>query len=116
MARKPEQFAVGGRRIALSNLDKVLYPGEKFTKAHVIDYYIRISKYLLPHLRNHPVTLKRFANGKDERDARDKWQLIKTDRTTRVVSTKRDDESALTKRTMKQIALAADARWESNRV
>lgn len=63
MARKPEQFAVGGRRIALSNLDKVLYPGEKFTKAHVIDYYVRISKYLLPHVRNHPVTLKRFPEG-----------------------------------------------------
>jgi bifunctional non-homologous end joining protein LigD len=63
MARKTEQFAVGGRRIALSNLDKILYPGEKFSKAHVIDYYIRISKYLLPHLRNHPVTLKRFPEG-----------------------------------------------------
>lgn len=63
MGRKTEQFAVGGRRIALSNLDKVLFPGEKFSKAHVIDYYVRISKYLLPHLRNHPVTLKRFPDG-----------------------------------------------------
>jgi bifunctional non-homologous end joining protein LigD len=63
MARKTEQFAVGGRRITVSNLDKVLFPGEKFSKAHVIDYYIRISKYLLPHLRNRPVTLKRFPEG-----------------------------------------------------
>src|SRR5215211_1037404 len=63
MARKPEQFTVGGRRIALSNLDKILFPGEKFTKAHVIDYYVRISRYLLPHLKNHPVTLKRFPEG-----------------------------------------------------
>ena len=63
MARKTEQLTVGGRRIAVSNLDKVLFPGEKFTKAHVIDYYVRISKYLLPHLRNHPVTLKRFPEG-----------------------------------------------------
>ena len=63
MARKTEQFAVGGRRIAVSNLDKILFPGEKFSKAHVIDYYVRISKYLLPHLRNHPVTLKRFPEG-----------------------------------------------------
>jgi len=60
-------------------------------------------------------TLKRFLNGKDERDKRDKWHLIKTGRNTRAVSKKRDDESALTKRTMKQIALAADATWESNR-
>ena len=63
MARKTEQLAIGGRRIPVSNLDKIFFPGERFTKAHVIDYYVRISKYLLPHLRNHPVTLKRFPEG-----------------------------------------------------
>ena len=52
-----------GRTIAVSNLDKLLYPGEKFTKAKVIDYCVRISKYLLPHLKDHPVTLKRFPDG-----------------------------------------------------
>jgi bifunctional non-homologous end joining protein LigD len=51
---------VAGGRISVSNLDKVLYPGKKFTKADVINYYVRVSKYLLPHLRNRPVTLKRF--------------------------------------------------------
>ena len=56
------QLLVGGRRIAVSNLDKILYSGEKF-KAKVIDYYIRISKYLLPHLKNRPVTLKHFPDG-----------------------------------------------------
>jgi len=60
-------------------------------------------------------TIRRFETGTDERDKRDKWHLIKTDRNTRVLSQKRDDESALTKRTMKQIASAADATWESNR-
>ena len=63
MARKAEQLTVGGRRIPVSNLDKILYPGEKFTKAKVIDYYHRISKFLLPHLKNRPVTLKRFPDG-----------------------------------------------------
>ena len=63
MARKTEQLTVDGRRIPVSDLDKVLYPGEKFTKADVIDYYVRISKYLLPHLQNRPVTLKRFPDG-----------------------------------------------------
>jgi bifunctional non-homologous end joining protein LigD len=58
-----EQVKVGNRRIEVSNLDKVLYPGGKFTKAKVIDYYIRISAYLLPHLKNRPVTLKRFPDG-----------------------------------------------------
>ena len=63
MAQKTEQLTVGRRRITVSNLDKTLYPGEKFTKAKVIDYYVRISKYLLPHLKDRPVTLKRFPEG-----------------------------------------------------
>lgn len=63
MSRKTEQLSVGGRTIPVSNLEKILYPGEKFTKAKVIDYYHRISKYLLPHLKNRPVTLKRFPDG-----------------------------------------------------
>ena len=54
---------VEGRKITLSNLDKVFYPKTKFTKGQVIDYYIRISKYILPHLKNRPVTLKRFPDG-----------------------------------------------------
>jgi bifunctional non-homologous end joining protein LigD len=63
MARKTQEVSAGRRRIAVSNLDKLLYPGTKFTKAKVIDYYINISKYLLPHLKDHPITLKRFPDG-----------------------------------------------------
>jgi bifunctional non-homologous end joining protein LigD len=63
MARKTQEVSVGRRRIAVSNLDKLLYPGTKFTKAKVIDYYINVSKYLLPHLKDHPITLKRFPDG-----------------------------------------------------
>lgn len=47
----------------VSNLEKVLYPGNHFTKAQVIDYYIRVSEYLLPHFRDRPVTLKRYPDG-----------------------------------------------------
>src|SRR5919112_1895676 len=63
MARKTKQLTIGRRRIEVSNLDKLLYPGTKFTKAKVIDYYIKVSKYILPHLKNRPVTLKRFPDG-----------------------------------------------------
>ena len=63
MARKTEQVTVGRRQIEVSNLDKLLYPGTRFTKAKVIDYYVNISKYLLPHLKDRPVTLKRFPDG-----------------------------------------------------
>ncbi len=56
---------VGGRKIKLSNLEKVLYPEVGFTKADVIDYYVRIAPVLLPHLRDRALTLKRYPNGVD---------------------------------------------------
>ena len=62
MAKK-EQLTIEGRDVPVSNLDKVLYPENHFTKAQVIDYYIRVSGYLLPHFHNRPVTLKRFPDG-----------------------------------------------------
>jgi bifunctional non-homologous end joining protein LigD len=58
-----QRITIEGHSISLSNLDKVLYPGERFTKARVIDYYIRIAPFVLPHLKNRPVTLKRFPAG-----------------------------------------------------
>jgi hypothetical protein len=39
------------RQIALTNLDKVLYPGSGFTEAHVIDYYIQVANWLLRLLK-----------------------------------------------------------------
>src|SRR5215216_2612809 len=63
MARNTAELTVGRRRIKVSNLDKTLYTGDKFTKARVIDYYIGISKYLLPHLKDRPITLLRFPEG-----------------------------------------------------
>jgi bifunctional non-homologous end joining protein LigD len=56
---------VEGRRLSLSNLDKVLYPAVGFTKGQVIDYYTRIAPAVLPHLRDRPLTLKRYPNGVD---------------------------------------------------
>jgi bifunctional non-homologous end joining protein LigD len=56
---------VGGRTLSISNLDKVLYPEAGFTKGQVIDYYTRISPVLVPHLRQRPLTLKRYPNGVD---------------------------------------------------
>jgi bifunctional non-homologous end joining protein LigD len=56
---------VGGREIPVSHLDKIFYPKTGFTKANVIDYYIRISPVLLPHLKDRPLTLKRYPNGVD---------------------------------------------------
>lgn len=60
---QPSQLEIDGRKLMLSNLDKVLYPGSGFTKAQVIDYYIRASRFLLPHLKDRPVTMKRYPDG-----------------------------------------------------
>ena len=60
-ARVPVE--IDGRRLELSNLDKVLYPAVGFTKAQVIDYYTRIAPVMLPHLAERPLTLKRYPNG-----------------------------------------------------
>lgn len=54
---------VEGRRLALSNLDKVLYPDTGFTKGEVIDYYSRIAPVLLPHLAHRAATRVRFPDG-----------------------------------------------------
>jgi bifunctional non-homologous end joining protein LigD len=56
---------VEGRTLSLSNLDKVMYPEVGFTKGQVIDYYTRIAPAVLPHLRDRPLTLKRYPNGVD---------------------------------------------------
>jgi bifunctional non-homologous end joining protein LigD len=54
---------IEGQRVNCTRLSKVLYPAAKFTKADVIDYYVRIAPYLLPHFKNRPVTLKRYPDG-----------------------------------------------------
>jgi len=59
------EVEVGGRRLKLSNLEKVLYPATGATKAEVIDYYTRVAPVLLPHMRGRPLTLKRYPNGVD---------------------------------------------------
>jgi bifunctional non-homologous end joining protein LigD len=57
------EVEVEGRRLSLSNLDKVMYPATGFTKGQVIDYYTRVAPALLPHLGGRPLTLKRYPNG-----------------------------------------------------
>jgi bifunctional non-homologous end joining protein LigD len=54
---------VGGRRLRLSNLEKVLYPATGFTKGQVVDYYARIAPVLLPHLHGRPLTMVRLPDG-----------------------------------------------------
>jgi len=60
-----QEVVIEGKRLKLTNLGKVLYPKAGFTKAQVLDYYLRIAPALLPHLRDRPLTLKRYPDGVD---------------------------------------------------
>lgn len=57
------EVAVEGRTLRLTNLDKVLYPHTGFTKGELIGYYAAIAPVLLAHLRDRPLTLKRYPDG-----------------------------------------------------
>ncbi|MGL5858828.1 MAG: non-homologous end-joining DNA ligase [Angustibacter sp.] len=54
-----------GHQLQLRNLDKVLYPADGTTKAHVLDYYARVAPVLLPLLADRPVTRFRWPDGID---------------------------------------------------
>jgi bifunctional non-homologous end joining protein LigD len=54
---------VEGRRLKVSNLDKVLYPATETTKGEVLHYYAQVASTLLPHLADRPVTRIRWPNG-----------------------------------------------------
>jgi len=57
---------IAGRRLSLSNLEKDLYPSYGFTKAQILEYYRRIAKFILPHLQDRALTLKRYPEGVDQ--------------------------------------------------
>jgi bifunctional non-homologous end joining protein LigD len=62
----PTVVEVQGRKLNLTNLDKVLYPATGFTKGEVVDYAVRIAPVLLPHLAGRPLTMKRYPGGVDQ--------------------------------------------------
>ncbi len=60
------EIDVEGRRLRLSNRDKLIYPDAGFTKGQLIDYYAAVAPVLLPHLAGRPVTLKRYPDGVEQ--------------------------------------------------
>ncbi len=79
-----ETRIINGKKLSLTNLDKIYWPKEKYTKGDLINYYQSISKFILPYLKNRPESLNRFPNGikgasfyqKDVKDMPPEW--IKT--------------------------------------
>lgn len=56
---------VGRRQIEVSNLTKVLYPADNITKAHVLEYYLKLAPTILAHVKGRPLSLLRFPEGID---------------------------------------------------
>lgn len=63
-----ENRTVGGHTIELSNLDKVLFPGEGITKGEVIDYYERVADTMLPYVEGRVISMHRWPDGLDGED------------------------------------------------
>jgi len=96
---------VGGRRVAFTNLNKVFYPTDRYTKRDVIQYYRDVAPLLVPHLAGRPLSLKRYPNGIHEdyffqKDARSVPDWVRTEEIEESEKTKKrfvicDDEATL---------------------
>ncbi len=88
-ARVPATLTVDGHTIRLTNLEKVIFPEDGYTKADLIRYYTEVSPYLIPMIKDRPLTLKLFPDGiaaqhfyqKDKPDFTPKWIHTWVDRT-----------------------------------
>jgi bifunctional non-homologous end joining protein LigD len=56
-------LTVDGRELKFTNLNKVFYPGEGYTKRDLLNYYNAVADLILPHLKGRPLSLKRYPNG-----------------------------------------------------
>ena len=63
--KRNAHWEIAGRRLPLTNLDKVLWPADGLTKRDMIEYYVRMAPYMLPYLRNRPLSMQVFPDGID---------------------------------------------------
>ena len=63
MAKKQQVVKVDGRELTISNVEKVFFPETGFTKGEIIAFYSEMAPLLLPHVRDRPLTLKRYPEG-----------------------------------------------------
>jgi len=54
---------IGGRELKLTNQDKILFPGDGYTKGDLVRYYQAVAPMILPYLRGNPLTMERFPDG-----------------------------------------------------
>ena len=65
MTDRDGSFDVGGRRLRIRNLDRVVFPEAGTTKVELLDYYVRIADTMLPHLRDRLLHMHRYPEGVD---------------------------------------------------
>jgi bifunctional non-homologous end joining protein LigD len=65
MATERVNMKVGSQTLSVSNLDKVLWPRDGYTKGELIEYYKTVAPWMVPHLKDRPLTLERYPNGID---------------------------------------------------
>jgi bifunctional non-homologous end joining protein LigD len=87
---------VDGHELSISNLDKVLFPSCGFTKGEMIDYYVRVAPVLLAHVRDRPLTMKRYPDGVDGQSFFEKHRPVHAPEWMRSVSVpSREDGGAI---------------------
>jgi bifunctional non-homologous end joining protein LigD len=59
-------FRLGAKEVNFTHLDRVYYPGPGYTKAEVLNYYLRVAPFLLPHIKDRPLTLERWPEGVED--------------------------------------------------
>lgn len=63
MAAPRTVVEVAGRRVVLTHLNKVLWPDDGYTKRDLIEYYLTMAPYMLPHLADRPLVMTRYPDG-----------------------------------------------------
>lgn len=62
-SKTKQEVIIGGHKLTLTNLDKIYWPDEGYTKGDLIEYYRSVSKFILPYLKDRPESLLRHPNG-----------------------------------------------------
>lgn len=65
-SEKEKEITLNKHKVKLTNQDKIYFPKDGITKGNVIEYYQSVAEYILPHLKNRPLSLNRFPNGIEE--------------------------------------------------
>jgi len=65
-SEKEKEITLNRHKVKLTNQDKIYFPKDDITKGDVVEYYQSVAEYILPHLKNRPLSLNRFPNGIEE--------------------------------------------------